>query len=128
LSFLKIRGLAGSRSQAYRPGSAFQQGSSAQGRLIRQPSPVSNVFSSLIAGTVDAAGTGKTDSRKIPDATMLRDHGVNVAESAVRGALRILGTCLGAGLAVALTPLAFSDLAGRFLRARPPAARHYTQG
>ena len=34
--------------------------------------------------------------QKIPDATMLRDHGVNVAESAVRGALRILGTCLGA--------------------------------
>jgi hypothetical protein len=69
----------------------------------------------LIAGTVDATGTGKTDSRKIPDATMLRDHGVDVAESAVRGALRILGTCVGAGLAVALTPLAFSDLAGQIL-------------
>ncbi len=53
-SFLKIRGVAGSRSKAYRPGSAFPQGSSAPGRPIWRPGPVSNAFSSLIAGTIGA--------------------------------------------------------------------------
>jgi uncharacterized membrane protein YccC len=40
---------------------------------------------------------------------VMRGH---VAESALRGALRILGTCVGAGLALALTPLVFGHLAG----------------
>jgi uncharacterized membrane protein YccC len=43
---------------------------------------------------------------------VMRGH---VAESALRGMLRILGTCVGAGLAVALTPLVFGNLAGQIL-------------
>jgi uncharacterized membrane protein YccC len=43
---------------------------------------------------------------------VMRGH---VAESALRGVLRILGTCVGAGLAVALTPLAFGHLTGEIL-------------
>jgi uncharacterized membrane protein YccC len=43
---------------------------------------------------------------------VMRGH---VAESALRGVLRILGTSVGAGLAVALTPLVFGHLAGQIL-------------
>src|ERR1700684_3940242 len=43
---------------------------------------------------------------------VMRGH---VAESALRGVLRILGTSVGAGLAVALTPPAFGHLAGQIL-------------
>jgi uncharacterized membrane protein YccC len=43
---------------------------------------------------------------------VMRGH---VAESTLRGALRILGTCAGAGLGVALTPLIFDHLAGQIL-------------
>lgn len=43
---------------------------------------------------------------------VMRGH---VAESALRGALRILGTCVGAGLALALAPLVFGHLAGQIL-------------
>jgi uncharacterized membrane protein YccC len=43
---------------------------------------------------------------------VMRGH---VAESTLRGVLRILGTCAGAGLAVALTPLVTAHLAGQIL-------------
>jgi uncharacterized membrane protein YccC len=43
---------------------------------------------------------------------VMRGH---VAESALRGMLRILGTCVGAGLAVALVPLVFGHLANQIL-------------
>ena len=43
---------------------------------------------------------------------VMRGH---VAESALRGVLRILGTCLGAGLAVVVTPLVLDHLAGQIL-------------
>jgi uncharacterized membrane protein YccC len=43
---------------------------------------------------------------------VMRGH---LAESAVRGVLRILGTCAGAGLAVTLAPLIIGDLAGQIL-------------
>jgi uncharacterized membrane protein YccC len=43
---------------------------------------------------------------------VMRGH---VAESGLRGVLRIFGTCVGAGLAVALSPLAFGHLAGQIL-------------
>jgi uncharacterized membrane protein YccC len=43
---------------------------------------------------------------------VMRGH---VAESAVRGLLRILGTCVGAGLALVLTPLISDQLAGQIL-------------
>jgi uncharacterized membrane protein YccC len=43
---------------------------------------------------------------------VMRGH---VAESALRGVLRILGTCAGAGLAVAVTMLVFGHLAGEIL-------------
>jgi uncharacterized membrane protein YccC len=43
---------------------------------------------------------------------VMRGH---VAESALRGVLRILGTCAGAGLAVALVPLVMGHLAGQIL-------------
>src|ERR1700744_361969 len=41
---------------------------------------------------------------------VMRGH---VAESTVRGILRILGTCAGAGLAVVVTPLVLDHLAGQ---------------
>jgi uncharacterized membrane protein YccC len=41
---------------------------------------------------------------------VMRGH---VAESALRGVLRILGTCVGAGLAVVVTPLLLDHLAGQ---------------
>jgi uncharacterized membrane protein YccC len=43
---------------------------------------------------------------------VMRGH---VAESALRGVLRILGTCAGAGLAVTLAPLVLDHLAGQIL-------------
>jgi uncharacterized membrane protein YccC len=43
---------------------------------------------------------------------VMRGH---VAESAVRGVLRILGTCAGAGLAVSLAPLIIGHLAGQIV-------------
>src|ERR1700743_89310 len=43
---------------------------------------------------------------------VMRGH---VAESALRGALRILGTCVGAGLAVIVTPVVLDHLAGQIL-------------
>jgi uncharacterized membrane protein YccC len=43
---------------------------------------------------------------------VMRGH---VAESALRGVLRILGTCLGAALAVGSTPLVLGHLAGQIL-------------
>src|ERR1700761_1113618 len=43
---------------------------------------------------------------------VMRGH---VAESALRGVLRILGTCVGAGLAVVVTPLVLDHLAGQIL-------------
>jgi uncharacterized membrane protein YccC len=43
---------------------------------------------------------------------VMRGH---VAESALRGVLRILGTCAGAGLAVTLAPLVLDHLAGQIV-------------
>jgi uncharacterized membrane protein YccC len=43
---------------------------------------------------------------------VMRGH---IAESALRGVLRILGTCAGAGLAVTLAPLIMGHLAGQIL-------------
>src|SRR6201986_5099105 len=43
---------------------------------------------------------------------VMRGH---VAESALRGVLRILGTCAGAGFAIVVTPLVLDHLAGQIL-------------